>query len=188
MSRRAGRGTAILLPGFGGTARSPVLLALARRLRAIDVGSRRFAPAAGRPSPGLRREVEAVAALRRRLPGPHVLIGRSFGGRVCARLAQRDPPTALILLAFPVRPPGRRRPDDERALASARCPVLVVQGDRDELGPLRVVRALARRNRRVELAVLKGAGHSWGSQEAVALDGVVDWLDRRLAAPRGRRG
>ena len=61
------------------------------------------------------------------------------------------------------------------------CPTLVVQGERDELGPLAVLERIAAQNRRVELSVLPGVGHELGRQEGEAIERVVDWLGRILA-------
>jgi predicted alpha/beta-hydrolase family hydrolase len=106
-----------------------------------------------------------------------VLLGRSFGGRMCAFLAAQDPPAALVLLGHPIAPPGRPRPDDEAALASIACPTLVVQGDRDELGPLPVLERIAAANPRVDLTVLAGVGHDLGRMENEAVDRTVAWIE-----------
>ena len=51
-----------------------------------------------------------------------VLIGRSFGGRMCTRVAAVEPPAALVLLGHPIAPRNRPRPDDEAALQLRACP------------------------------------------------------------------
>lgn len=173
------RATVVLLPGFGGAASQPVLVKLSKRLRALGFRCERMAPPRGRVTPGLDAEVAWLQRRLARLEGPFVLVGRSFGGRVCVRLAGLSSVRAVVLLGFPIRPPGKRRPLDEAALSAARAPTLVVQGSDDELGPLRVVRAAARGNRQVELHVLAAAGHSFGRQEAAALDTVAAWVDER---------
>jgi pimeloyl-ACP methyl ester carboxylesterase len=48
----------------------------------------------------------------------------------------------------------------EDMLRGVRCPVLAVQGDRDEYGTLAQVEGIARRARDVQLQVLPGSGHS----------------------------
>jgi pimeloyl-ACP methyl ester carboxylesterase len=83
-----------------------------------------------------------------------------------------------------VRPPGKPRPLDEAALLEVTVPTLIVQGDQDELGPLKVLERLVKRNRLLELHVLEGAGHSFGRHEAAALDHAVAWLDRVSTAPK----
>lgn len=111
------------------------------------------------------------------------LVGRSFGGRMSARLAVHEPPAALVLLGHPIRPPSRPRPEDEAALLAVRCPTLVVQGERDELGPLSVLEAIAAQNACITLSVLAGAGHQFGARTEQAVERAVDWL----AAVLGRQ-
>src|SRR5919198_5760030 len=101
-----------------------------------------------KPTEPFAQELDELRRARDSLSAQHtVLIGRSFGGRVCARLAAMEPPAALILLGHPIAPPGRPRPEDEAALSNVSCPTLVVQGDHDRLGPLEVMQRIARVNR-----------------------------------------
>lgn len=174
------RGTVVLLPGFGGRASQPILVKLAKRLAALGFDCHREAPPRGKVTPGLEREVAWLEQLLATLAPPFVLIGRSFGGRVAIRLGRRRDVRAVVLLGFPVRPPGKPRPLDEEALARATAPTLIVQGSADELGPLPVVREAAAGNPRSEVLVLGGAGHSFGRQEASALDATARWLEARM--------
>lgn len=174
------RATVVLLPGFGGSADQPILVKLSKRLEALGFSCLRAAPPRGRVTPGLEREVAWLEALLRQHEPPFVLIGRSFGGRVAIRLARKQGVRAVVLLGFPLRPPGRPRPLDERALAGARARTLVVQGAADELGPLALVRRVAATNRRCQVLALEGAGHAFGKAEAVALDAAAAWLDAQL--------
>jgi predicted alpha/beta-hydrolase family hydrolase len=105
-----------------------------------------------------------------------VLVGRSFGGRMCARLAAIEPPDALVLLGHPISPPKRPRPDDEAALEAVTCPTLIVQGDRDTLGPLAVLRRIAEQNSQIEILVLTGVGHQFAARQAEGLQRAADWL------------
>src|SRR5262245_19157859 len=177
---------AILAPGYGGTARQPLLRRLAGRLEGLGMPARpiTFSTRGGRPSRGYAAELADLRAARDEMVaahgGPVVLVGRSFGGRMCAFLAEQEPPAALVVLGHPISPPGKPRPRDEAALAALACPTLVVQGARDELGPLAVLERIAGQNRRVELAVLAGAGHDFGPAEAEAIERAVAWLRERV--------
>jgi predicted alpha/beta-hydrolase family hydrolase len=166
-------GHAVLLPGFGGGADQPILVKLSAKLEALGFTCERLTLGRQRPSRGLEREMAVLAAVA---TPRSVLIGRSFGGRVCARFAVAHGARAVVLLGFPVRPPGKRRPEDEAALKALRCPTLVVQGDRDELGPLPLLRRLARANAALTLHVLPRTPHAFGRQEPAALETVVRWL------------
>ncbi len=170
------RSDVILLPGFGGAPSQPVLVRLEKRLAALGFSCRRRAPRRGKLTPALTLETTWLRGVMEEVDGPHVLIGRSFGGRVCVRAATAEV-AACVLLGFPVRPPNKPRPLDEQALVAVRCPTLVVQGDDDELGPLSVIKRLAKKNRLITVQVVKGAGHSFGAREASALDGAAAWLD-----------
>jgi predicted alpha/beta-hydrolase family hydrolase len=178
--------SAVLAPGYGGTAEQPVLRKLAERLEADGISTSRITFSAKRPSRGYVAEKHELRAARDALVArngaPVALIGRSFGGRMCAFLAAEEPPDALVILGHPISPPGRPRPADETALLGIGCPTLVVQGDRDELGPLAVLERIAGQNPRIDLVVLRGAGHDFGKHEAEAIDAAARWLGSVLRA------
>ncbi len=171
----------VLVPGFNGTARQPMLVRLAGRLKKLGLEPKAVTLKRGRPSPGLAEEVAQLDQLAG--AGPIALVGRSFGGRVAARLAARREVGAIVLLGFPVRPPGRKRPEDEAALKALRVPTLILQGEDDELGSPRLLRQLTRGMSNVELRVVRGAAHQYGRHEAEVLDQAADWLNRTLSRP-----
>lgn len=167
---------------YGGGATQPILRALAERLArdGIDTKAIAFSTRGRRPSRDYAMEIAEVRAARDELRASHdlvALVGRSFGGRICAFLAVDEPPAALAVLGHPIAPPGRSRPRDEAALAALVCPTLVVQGSRDELGPLAVLERIAGANPHVDLVVLHGAGHDFGPREREAVEHAARWLD-----------
>ncbi len=172
----------MLVPGYGGTASQPILRALGERLARDGIEARAitFSTGGRRPSREYATEIAELRAARDELraSGDAVaLVGRSFGGRICAFLAAIEPPAALAILGHPIAPPGRPRPRDEEALAALTCPTLVVQGARDELGPLAVLERIAGANPHVDLVALDGAGHDLGPREREAVEHVARWLD-----------
>jgi predicted alpha/beta-hydrolase family hydrolase len=176
---------AVLAPGYGGTAEQGILRALARALERFDIASRAitFRTRGKRPSRGYASELEDLRAARDALRAEHekiALVGRSFGGRMCAFLAAVEPPDALAILGHPISPPDRPRPADEEALQGIRCPTLIVQGERDELGPLAVLQRIALVNPLIDLAVIGAAGHDFGAKESEAVEQVARWLDATL--------
>lgn len=108
--------------------------------------------------------------------------GHSFGGRV-ASLAASDacdagrPPLALVLLSYPLHPPGRPDEWDARTAHWPRltCPVILLSGTSDPFAqPALLRRAVAERLPAAELVAYPGLGHGL----VAVLDDVLD----RLAA------
>ena len=173
----------LMLPGFGGRADQPILVQLERALSRVGLLAIRAALRPGRPSPGLEDEVMMAQAIAGADSTVVAYAGRSFGGRVLARLATRTSPRALVLLGFPHRSAaGKRRPEDEAVLSRLTCPTLVVQGAADPLGPVRMLERLAAKNPRLELEVIAGASHAFGRGQRQAVETAASWLARTLGA------
>lgn len=177
---------AVLAPGYGGTADQPILRKLASALQKFDIASRAvtFRTRGSRPSKDYVSEIEDLRAARDELRAERydriALVGRSFGGRISAFLAEHEPPDALVILGHPIAPPKRPRPRDEAALTATTCATLVVQGEKDELGPFPVLERIAANNPRIDLVRIAGAGHDFGSGEAEAVTAAARWLDSVL--------
>jgi len=177
---------AVLAPGYGGTAEQPILRKVAAALDGFGIASRpvTFTTRGARPSKDYESEMEDLRAARDQLRTAGyeriALVGRSFGGRISAFLAEREPPDALVILGHPIAPPRRPRPRDEAALAATTCPTLVVQGATDELGPFAVLERIAANNPRIDLVRIAGAGHDFGPSEPEAVAAAARWLDSVL--------
>ena len=179
---------AVLAPGAGGSGEQRILVTVARRLTEAGFAERRvtFSTKGRSPSKGYAKEIADIRAARDALIADGservALVGRSFGGRLSVRLAVEEPPAALVVLSHPISPPGKPRPDDEAALAAVRCPTLIVQGDRDHLGPLAIVQRIAASNPLIDIVVIAGAGHSLSvAQEKEAAEHATRWLEATLA-------
>ena len=176
---------AVLAPGYGGGAGQPILRALVKALAAcgIEGAPMEFSTRGKRPSREYATEIDELRRARDALRATHqkvALVGRSFGGRMCAFLAADEPPDALVVLGHPIAPPDRPRPRDEAALLGMRARTLVVQGARDELGPVAVIERIAMQNPLIDLVVIPGAGHEFGAHEREAVDHAARWLDAAL--------
>lgn len=175
---------AVLAPGYGGSADQPILRAMATLLERRGIVALRIGFSRPRPTEDFAPELDELRAAREAMRKEHVqkvaLVGRSFGGRMCARLAAVEPPDALVLLGHPIAPPDRPRPDDEAALAAVSCPTLIVQGAQDRLGPLDVLQRIATVNPRLEIVILAGVGHQFGKRQAEGLEAAAAWLEERL--------
>jgi pimeloyl-ACP methyl ester carboxylesterase len=121
---------------------------------------------------------------------PEIAVGgQSFGGRV-ASLAAADacaagrPPLALVLLSYPLHPPGRPDDWDGRTAHWPRitCPVILLSGASDPFATQALLeRALAERLQGAALVAYPRLGHTLGPVLEDALDRVAAFL---LAAAR----
>jgi uncharacterized protein len=108
----------------------------------------------------------AAAEATRRAPACALVAGgKSFGGRMTSQ-AQAAAPIprvrGLAFLGFPLHPAGR--PSDERArhLFDVRVPMLFLQGSRDGLADLALLRPVVERlGGRASLRVFEDADHSF---------------------------
>lgn len=134
------------------------------------------------------REVWTAAARLTKLP--RFAGGKSFGGRMtsCAHAASPlGGLRGLVFVGFPLHPAGR--PGIERAehLASAAGPMLFVQGTRDELADLALLRpVVAALGARATLEVVTGADHGFtrAGMIATVASTIAAWIDMMLACGR----
>lgn len=136
----------------------------------------------------------ACAEAAQRLPGmPLFAGGKSFGGRMTSQAQAASPlpgVRGLVFLGFPLHPAGK--PSDERAahLAEVDVPMLFLQGSRDELASLDLLRPMIQQlGARATLHVFDDADHSFhvparsGRRDAQVLDEVLDtlaaWIDEQ---------
>jgi predicted alpha/beta-hydrolase family hydrolase len=145
------------------------------------------------PPPLCHATVRAAVAEASRLAPDLPLIagGRSFGGRMTSQ-AQAQTPLAgvvgIVFLAFPLHPAGRPGTDRAAHLQDVHVPMLFLQGTRDELADLGLLRATVERlGARATLHLLQDADHSFhvparsgrkdSDLRAEALDALSGWLD-----------
>jgi hypothetical protein len=127
----------------------------------------------------------AIAAAVEALPGtPLVAGGKSMGGRMTSRAAALDGlPDArgLVFFGFPLHAAGR--PSSERAqhLADVPLPMLFLQGTRDTLADLELLRPVCEGlGPRARLHVVEGGDHSFrmlkrsGRSDGEVLDELAD--------------
>lgn len=129
----------------------------------------------------------AVHAARAAYPAtPLFAGGKSFGGRMSSQAqaaAPLDGVCGLAFVGFPLHPAGK--PSDERAahLADVGIPMLFLQGTRDELADLGLLRpVVAKLGARARLETFEHADHSFhvparsGTNDAEVLMAVLDTL------------
>jgi len=166
----------VLTHGAGSNSRAPLPLALAEvfatagtTVLRCDLPYRQSRPY-GPPRPGdAARDREglknAVTALRKLVSGRIFLGGHSYGGRQATMLCADQPGLAkgLLLLSYPLHPPGK--PDQLRIqhLPKLQTPALFVQGTGDPFGsPEEIESALGLIPAKNRLLLVEGAGHDLG--------------------------
>ena len=121
--------------------------------------------------------------------------GRSFGGRMTSQAQAVSPlpgVRGLVFLGFPLHPAGK--PSDERAahLSNVQIPMLFMQGTRDELAELPLLKTLAEQlGVRATLRLIQDADHSFhvpartGRKDSeIRVDmanAVADWIEMTIA-------
>jgi predicted alpha/beta-hydrolase family hydrolase len=112
--------------------------------------------------------------------------GKSMGGRIATQLAAREhgmPIRGLVLLGYPLHPPGR--PDQRRDahLPAVQRPMLFVQGSRDAFGtPAELAPVLAALSPAPTLHVVEGGDHSFklSRKDATTQASVYDDVQRTI--------
>jgi uncharacterized protein len=190
----------VFAPGAGAGIEHPFMRAIAAGLDGRDIATLRYQfpymeKGSKRPDPPpiCHRTVRAAIDTAQRLvPGvPLIAGGKSFGGRMTsqAQAARPLPGTmALAFLGFPLH--LANKPSVERAahLSNIKVPMLFLQGTRDALADLSVLKPLiSRLGAHVTLQTVEGADHSFHvlvrsrrtDQEALEelLDAFSQWLE-----------
>jgi predicted alpha/beta-hydrolase family hydrolase len=165
----------VLTHGAGGNCNAPLLVALAAKL--AEAGwtvlrcdlpfrqARSTGPPRGNGSEdrdGLRR---AVQVLRKIVQGSVFLGGQSYGGRQATMLAAAEPTLAdgLLLLSYPLHPPGKPAQLRTAHLPNIQTPSLFVSGSKDPFGsPQEIESALKLIPATVNFLLIEGAGHDLG--------------------------
>jgi len=111
-------------------------------------------------------------------PEQIALGGRSMGGRMCSMAASEGLPTScLVLISYPLHPPGR--PDRLRTehFPTITVPCLFVSGDRDPFGsPDELEEATAAIPGPVTHEWLPGGDHGLRGRDAAVTAIVESWL------------
>ena len=125
----------------------------------------------------VRAAAEALAARLSVPVGRIALGGRSFGGRMCSlAVAEGLPAAALVLVSYPLHPPGRPERLRTEHFGQLSVPCLFVSGRRDAFAtPEELERETAAIPGAVTLAFVDG-DHSLRKSEAEAAQNVARWL------------
>ena len=185
--RKAPDRALLLTPGAGASADHHTLVAVEEAVAPVPVARVDFPyRREGRKAPDrapkliacIVEEAAALAEATGVAPERIVLGGRSMGGRMCSMaVAEGLPAAGLVLLSYPLHPPGK--PDRLRTehLPALDLPCLFVGGTRDAFGtPEEVEAAVALIPGPVTLVWLDGQGHDPKRSDEVIAAAVADWL------------
>lgn len=178
---------ALLTPGAGSNREHHSLVALARALSPIPSERIDFPyRLAGRPFPDrapvlIATITTAVGDLCDRVgcqPSEVLLLGRSMGGRMCSMaVAEGLEAAGLVLVSYPLHPPGK--PDRLRTahLPEVTVPCLFISGTRDTFAtPQELVAATALVNGPVTTRFIDGGRHELDRCDPELCAGLTDWL------------
>ena len=210
LAPEAPRAAMALAHGAGAGMRHPFMTSLAQALAAHGMATLRYQfpyvelrRSRPDPQPVLLATVRAAVATLAREAGDVALFaaGKSMGGRMTTLAAAEEPLAnvrGIVLFGFPLHAMGKP-PGVERAahLAQVTVPLLFLQGTRDTLADLGLMREVCDRlGPRATLHVVEGGDHSFhvlkksGRDDAQALAELASetwrWAEPLLA--RGRAG
>jgi predicted alpha/beta-hydrolase family hydrolase len=204
-SKRDQAGVTLILghgAGAGQTSGFMVSFATALAARGIDTVTFNFLyMEQGRRLPDSKDKLEAcyramiVAVAHRKIGRGRLAIGgKSMGGRIASQVAAGGAPgvAGLVLLGYPLHPPGKRDQLRAKHLAEITAPMLFVQGSRDTFGtPEELQPILEKLKAPAELFEVAGGDHSFKvlkragvTQEdtyKAVLDRIEQWLRATIA-------
>ncbi|HLW92545.1 MAG TPA: alpha/beta family hydrolase [Roseiarcus sp.] len=162
----------VLTHGAGGNCNAPLLVAAAKAFHAAGLvvlrcdlpfrWERRGPPSPGGAAADRAGLKKAVDALRAIVPRHVYLGGHSYGGRQASMLAADQPKLAeaLLLLSYPLHPPGKPTQLRIAHFPSLTTRAVFVHGSTDPFGSLaEMSAALDLIPSEKELIVVEGAGH-----------------------------
>ncbi len=178
---------ALVTPGAGVSRDHKTLVAIEDALAPVVVERMDFPyRRAGRKTPDRApvliaavREGAAALAERTGLPPERLVLGgRSLGGRMCSMaVAEGQPALALVLVSYPLHPPGK--PDNLRTdhFPALHLPCLFVSGTRDAFASREQLEAAtALIPGPVTHVWLEGGDHGLGRHHAEVATVVADWV------------
>lgn len=179
----------VLAPGAGGSADSPAFVEFANAVAAVVPAVVRVDfpyRIAGRRRPdqpavleaSVRDRASALAADTGVGTEELLLGGRSMGGRICSQVVAAGFPAAgLVLVSYPLHPPGRSEKLRTAHFPSLRVPCIFVSGTRDAFGSPDELEAASRAiPAPVSHVWLDGGDHGLRKHGQEVARAVVDWI------------
>lgn len=182
MSPRKRRAGALLLtPGASADRNSSALVAIDGAVTPLGFTVERIDLPGNRIERAVAVVREAAAALAERAgvhPDAVYVGGRSFGGRACSMaVAEGLPAAGLVLVSYPLHPPGRPDADRTSHFPAISVPCLFVSGTRDQFGtPAELEAATTAIPGPVTHVWLEGGNHGLRGKDGATAEAVAAWL------------
>ncbi|MGH2759653.1 MAG: alpha/beta hydrolase family protein [Actinomycetota bacterium] len=162
------RAVLVLAHGAGGDLNDPFLRGLGASLAEAGIATVRFNfpyRESGRKAPGAQSQSEdcyrEIVTHVRAEGVPTFCGGKSYGGRVATHIAAADVPmSGLVLLSYPLHPPGKPERLRDAHLADVSAPMLFVQGSRDPFATPALLDKTVRSLDAATLVHVEGGDHS----------------------------
>ena len=185
----------VLAHGAGAGMQHTFMVTLSKELAAEGVGTLRYnfpymENKKGRPDvPAVaEKTVEAAIAQANKL-FPKVAIyagGKSFGGRMTSQYTSKNNPDflkGLIFFGFPLHAPGKQGTDRAAHLSDVKKPMLFLQGTRDALADLDLMKQVTSKLKNTTLSIFEGADHSFKAGKNVLIPELVkvsaEWIGKQ---------
>ena len=180
-------GALLLTPGAGSDSSHPALRAIEAAVAPLPVArvdfpyrkeGRRAPDRAPKLIAAVREEAAVLVAQARIRPWSLALGGRSMGGRMCSMaVAEGLPARALVLISYPLHPPGK--PESLRVdhFPQLDVPCLFVSGTKDPFGsPDEFERHAKAIPGPVAHLWIEGGGHDFKRHDDEVAGAIKDWL------------
>lgn len=181
------RAALLLTPGASATRDHSALVAIDQAVSPLGVVVERI-NLPGRAPAAVEAVKQAASVLADRAgvkPERVLLGGRSFGGRVCSMaVADGLPALGLVLVSYPLHPPGRPESPRDAHFPAVTVPCLFVSGTRDAFGTIdELQEAMVHVRGAVSHIWLDGGDHGLRGRDAAVAEAVRGWISTLLAAP-----
>src|SRR6185503_4594473 len=160
--------------GAGAGMHHPFMEAISEELASQSIATFRYQfpymeQGGGRPDPPAVLVATVRAAVRAATEAapdlPLLAGGKSLGGRMTSTAASQSPLSGvqgIVFFGFPLHPPAQPSTERARHLQSVTIPMLFLQGTRDKLAELELLRPVCNDlGSRAQLYIIEGADHSF---------------------------
>lgn len=189
----------VLSHGAGAGMEHSFMQVLAEKLAENGIGTLRFNFAymekGGAPDRPKKAHPAVVAAINKALKYADGLTllagGKSFGGRMTSQVAANgeiDAVKGIVYFGFPLHAPGKPGMDRAAHLSDVKQPQLFLQGTRDSLADMSLMKKVCKKLKKAKLVGITGGDHSFKmlKRSGVSHEEAVEMLARETAKFAGR--